>query len=148
MVTAFMESEGKRMRKTFFAMLRGSEEVPPVNTNASGTFSAVMTRDGRQLFYTLKVNRIRNMTQGHLHLGARGVNGPVVALLFRATPGVSVNRSVIKGTLTAADLTGPLKGRPLSDLVRLINTGKIYCNVHTEQNPNGEIRGQVRRLRK
>ena len=50
----------------------------------------------------------------------------------------------IGGTITSADLKGPLSGKQISDLIRLIQDGKAYVNVHTDQNPNGEIRGQLK----
>jgi hypothetical protein len=41
-------------------------------------------------------------------------------------------------------LEGPLKGKRVSDLALLGINGSLYINIHTDQNPNGEIRGQVR----
>jgi CHRD domain len=40
-------------------------------------------------------------------------------------------------------LKGPLEGKQITDLVKLIEEGRAYTNVHTEQNPDGEIRGQL-----
>ena len=51
--------------------------------------------------------------------------------------------SVGKGTITSSDLKGPLAGKQISDLVNIIKGGQAYVNVHTEQNKNGEIRGQI-----
>ncbi|MNP53856.1 CHRD domain protein [compost metagenome] len=48
----------------------------------------------------------------------------------------------MRGVLTRRDLVGPLQGRTLRDLIREIERGNTYTNVHTEQHPNGEIRGQ------
>jgi hypothetical protein len=42
-----------------------------------------------------------------------------------------------------ANLVGPLQGKQLSDLIALLQNGQAYVNVHTEQNPNGEIRGTI-----
>ena len=48
------------------------------------------------------------------------------------------------GTITSSDLQqGPLVGKQISDLVNLMNNGQAYVNLHTQQNMNGEIRGQV-----
>ncbi|MED1782645.1 CHRD domain-containing protein [Brevibacillus fortis] len=130
----------------FRAILRGAEEVPPVRTNATGTTSFQLSQNGQRLDFRLVVNNLRNFTQGHIHVGARGVNGPVVVFLFGpVTRGISVNRGVVTGSITRADLVGPLQGRPLSDLIRLMNNGRTYVNAHTTQNPGGEIRGQIRR---
>ena len=35
-------------------------------------------------------------------------------------------------------------GEPLSDLIRLMRAGETYINVHTENYPPGETRGQIR----
>ncbi|PTX48137.1 CHRD domain-containing protein [Melghirimyces profundicolus] len=135
------------MRK-FIAVLRGAEEVPPVRTRAFGITHLLVSRDKKRLFYVLKVRNIRRFTQAHIHLGPRGVNGPIVAFLFGfTTPGISVNKGVVSGTITADDLVGPLKGKTIADLVREMRRGNTYVNVHTEQNPDGEIRGQIRKLR-
>lgn len=137
------------MSRRFFASLRGSEEVPPVRTLAFGTTVFRLSNDGRRLQYRLTVNRIRRLTEAHIHIGARGVNGPIVAFLFGfTTPGISVNRGVVTGTITRNDLVGPLAGRSLSELIQRMVAGNTYVNVHTEQNPDGEIRGQIRRVRR
>jgi hypothetical protein len=47
------------------------------------------------------------------------------------------------GTITAANLVGALAGQPLSALVEALSSGGAYVNVHTQQNPGGEIRGQI-----
>ena len=47
------------------------------------------------------------------------------------------------GTITADKLEGPLKGKPLSDLAVAGANGSLYINIHTEQYPKGEIRGQI-----
>jgi hypothetical protein len=39
---------------------------------------------------------------------------------------------------------GPLAGQPFSALINALNNGTAYVNVHTNQFPAGEIRGQVR----
>jgi hypothetical protein len=47
------------------------------------------------------------------------------------------------GKITAVNLTGALQGQPLSVLIDKIKAGEAYVNVHTAQNPGGEIRGQL-----
>jgi hypothetical protein len=36
-----------------------------------------------------------------------------------------------------------MAGKQISDLVSIIKNGQAYVNIHTEQNKNGEIRGQI-----
>ena len=41
-------------------------------------------------------------------------------------------------------LGGPMAGKTLKgDLVKAIQNGEAYVNVHTVQNPDGAIRGQI-----
>jgi hypothetical protein len=54
-----------------------------------------------------------------------------------------VNGELTDGFITSADLMGPLQGRQMSDLIALMQNGTAYVNVHTEQNPDGEIRGTI-----
>ncbi|PWW20495.1 CHRD domain-containing protein [Cytobacillus oceanisediminis] len=129
----------------FFARLKGSEEVPPVRTVAFGTAKFKVSKDERKMGYRLTVNDLSNFTQAHIHLGRRGVNGPVVVFLFGLIdPDISVNKGVVEGIITARDLVGPLEGKPLSVLIDLMSDGDTYVNVHTAQNPDGEIRGQIK----
>ena len=58
-------------------------------------------------------------------------------------PTGAINGQLSKGTITGANLQGPMAGKQISDLVNLLKSGGVYVNVHTSQNQNGEIRGQV-----
>ncbi len=51
--------------------------------------------------------------------------------------------SLAQGDISSSKLEGPLKGKQISDLTKLIEDNDAYVNVHTKQNPNGEIRGQI-----
>lgn len=118
--------------------------MPPVSTDARGSFFARVSRDGRSIRFRLVIENIRNATAAHIHLGRRGENGPVV--VFLAGPlsrPVSVRRGIVTGVITRDDLVGPLKGRSLSALIREMRLGNTYVNAHTTQHPNGEIRGQI-----
>ncbi|UVI33744.1 CHRD domain-containing protein [Paenibacillus spongiae] len=130
----------------FRAVLNGRNEVPPVRTIATGNAAFRLINNGTQLSFLLIVRNINRVTAGHIHLGRRGQNGPIVAFLFGPSKfGISVRRGVVRGVLTNQDLIGPLQGRTIRDLVREFESGNAYVNVHTIQNPNGEIRGQVGR---
>jgi hypothetical protein len=133
-----------RVQKVFFTDLKGREEVPAVSTRASGLAIFVLSNDYKTLYYLLHVNKIRETTAAHIHLGAKGANGPVVAFLFGPSL-ISGKFSGIlsKGAITADDLVGPLEGMTLRDLLEEIKDGNAYVNVHTTQNPMGEIRGQL-----
>ena len=74
-------------------------------------------------------------------LGKPGENGPIGVTSFKYdTPRNNVS---VTGSITADMLEGPLKGKPLSNLASAGANGSLYINIHTQKNPNGEIRGQV-----
>ena len=131
----------------FDAGLTGASEVPPVQTNASGLADLdVEIEDGQQrvVDYHLYVNNIDRITQAHIHQGNSSENGPIIVPLFNAsTPTRHVNGQLAEGHITPANFTGPLQGKQLDDLIALMQNETTYVNVHTEQNPQGEIRGTV-----
>jgi hypothetical protein len=143
--------------RNFVAHLSGDEEVPPVATLAQGQAIFHLSDDGNELEYRLIVANIENVVASHIHVEATGVNGPVVAFLFGSVPpgGGRSDGVIATGTITAANLVGPLAGHPLSDLIAAMESGNAYANVHTNDGvaptntgpgdfPGGEIRGQIR----
>jgi hypothetical protein len=93
------------------------------------------------VMYNVNVTNIEGVTVGHIHSGQRGENGPIVVTLFKYdSPMNEVSES---GSITADKLEGPMAGKQLSDLATAMGNGSTYVNIHTEQNPNGEIRGQI-----
>ena len=130
----------------FFADLEGSQSVPPVDTSASGNAVLTVNQNQTQVSYRINLNSLQRMTVANIHLGRRGQNGPIVAPLLSVSPAISVTRAQVMGTVSQSDLTGPLQGQSLADLIENMNAGNTYVNVHTEQHPGGEIRGQIRRV--
>ena len=128
----------------FTVELSGSEEVPPVQTDATG--SAELTAPHfDNIGYTVNVSNIDKVTAAHIHSGKLGDNGPIVVTLFKTeTPSAEpINGILATGNITNAKLEGPMAGKTLMDLTKSIELGETYINVHTEENPNGEIRGQI-----
>lgn len=96
------------------------------------------------------IDCIRNVNQGHIHLGSEDENGPVVAWLYpqdtrepETLEGLNREFVLAEGTLTEEDLVGPFEGESLDALAEAMTDGGTYVNVHSEQNPGGEIRGQI-----
>ena len=58
-------------------------------------------------------------------------------------PTGAINGVLSSGTLTSSELTGPLVGKTIGNLLIIIRGGGAYVNVHTTQNRNGEVRGQI-----
>lgn len=129
----------------FFADLEGSQQVPPVRTSASGEATFRVNGANRQISFRLTMRNIQRVFAAHIHLGRPGQNGPIVAPMLMVTPSMSLNLGQVMGTISQGELTGPLQGRTLNDLIDEMEAGNTYVNAHTEQNPDGEIRGQIRR---
>jgi hypothetical protein len=142
--------------RNFGAHLTGDEEVPARETLAQGQATFQLSEDGSALSFKLNVANIENVTASHIHLGPAGVNAPVVAFLYGsvAAGGGRIDGRIAEGTITGANLVGPLAGHPLSDLIDAMVAGNTYVNVHTNDGvdpintgagdfPGGEIRGQI-----
>jgi CHRD domain len=134
--------------------LNGETEVPANASQAAGQATFSLSPDGTSLDYRLIVANLDNPVAAHIHIGPPGVNGPVVAFLFgpAAPGGGTANGVIAEGTITAANLVGPLAGQPFSALIDALNSGNAYVNVHTNDGvfpagtgpgdlPGGEIRG-------
>jgi hypothetical protein len=118
--------------------LSGAEEVPAVTANAIGYFSGTLT-EGKFEFDLSAVGP--ELTMAHIHAGAKGSNGPVVAFLFGpAEPAVGALHPT--GTITQANLVGPLAGN-WKGFADAMARGELYVNVHSKANPAGVIRGQI-----
>lgn len=135
--------------KNFRTHLTGAEEVPAVDTRAQGQAIFKLSPDGTELHYKLIVANIENVLMAHIHLAPAGANGPVVVWLYPDGPPPQLipGRSqgvLAEGVITAGDLVGLLAGGNMADLIAEIEAGNAYVNVHTEQFPGGEVRGQIR----
>ncbi|HET9582104.1 MAG TPA: CHRD domain-containing protein [Gemmatimonadota bacterium] len=149
--TAELVLSGPGPVANFVTPLKGREEVPPVETRATGLAKFKLSKDGTSLGYKLIASHIEGVTQAHIHCGAPGVNGPVVIFLFGFDPaGVDSNGILAQGTLTPAGLI-PRPDSPecpggiadFEDLIERMRSGGTYANVHTLANPGGEIRGHI-----
>jgi hypothetical protein len=130
----------------FVAKLSGKDEVPSVkDTKATGTADFELSSDGKMLKYKVDVMNIDKVTSAYIDSGKVGQNGNVVVTLFKSkTPAGPKNGILSQGDITPAKLEGPLKGKQISDLIKLIKDGRAYVNIDTEKNPKGEIRGQIK----
>jgi hypothetical protein len=134
--------------KNFRTHLTGDQEVPANDSKAQGQAIFQVRADGAEVHYKLIVANIENVTQAHIHLGAPGENGGVVAWLYPSGPPAQLipgrtNGVLAEGVITQANLVGSLAGQPLAALIDLLASGGVYVNVHTSQFPPGEIRGDL-----
>jgi hypothetical protein len=105
--------------------LTGAEEVPPVSVRGSGAGSFTVEADG-----TVKGSVTTTGVQGtmaHIHMGARGQNGPVIVPL----------------TKNGDTYTAPATAKLTDAQMQAFRAGNLYVNVHTAQNKGGEVRAQL-----
>jgi autotransporter translocation and assembly factor TamB len=110
------------------AKLNAMQEVPAQvvkDTKAKGKFTGTLV--GSKLTWKLTFSGLTGpATAAHIHLGAMGKAGNVaIPLCAPCKTGVHG-----KTTLSAA-------------LKKALKHHKLYVNVHTAKNPNGETRGQL-----
>ena len=113
---------------TFLASMNGGNESPAVVTPGLG-LAAIHYTIG-QLFIDFDVQLTglsSDITGAHLHTGGPGENGPVILDLDPYRDG---NR-----------ITGRVE-MSVENLLAIFG-GNVYINVHTTDNPAGEIRGQL-----
>ena len=123
----------------FSVHAKGAFEVPVRDTGAQGQATFKLSKDGGSLSYKLNVANIENVIMAHIHTAAPGVNGPIVVWLYPSTAvgppaapgGGRISGRIASGTITAENLTGPLEGEGLADLIELLQSGNAYVNVHT-----------------
>ncbi len=106
--------------------LTGAQEVPPVQTNATGTAEFSVKDDGA-ISGHVKTQGLDG-TMAHIHEGAPGTNGGVVVPLEMKKDGEWV-------TPKDAKLTDPQ--------MQALKAGNLYVNVHSDAHKNGEIRGKL-----
>lgn len=112
--------------KTVSVALSGSEEVPPVSTTAWGHGIIAIGSD-MVVSGSVTVAGLAPFA-AHIHVGARGVNGPITVGLVKTDDNVW---SVPAGAaITAAQYLA-------------FKESGLYVNVHTPANKGGEIRGQL-----
>lgn len=137
----------------FVAPLSGGEEVPPADTKGRGLSKFQLNKEGNALSFKLIAANIEGVTQAHIHCGAAGVNGPVVAFLYGFNAdGISPNGVLSEGTITPADVIlrpdspqCPGGVANFDEMLAKMASGDAYVNVHTLVYPGGEIRGQITR---
>jgi hypothetical protein len=126
--------------------LTGGEETPtPILSGAVGTAEVAVDTVNQEIAVRLRVFNLPNgSTASHIHVGPKGLSGPVVidfpigtgrtgdfTLTFRVHDGPAFHARPEIGIATFADALQAIAG------------GNAYVNVHTSAFGGGEIRGQL-----
>src|SRR5262245_57321955 len=142
--------------------LNGAQEVPSVNTVASGSFEAKIDSDERGFSYELRYSGLQApITQAHIHFAQKSVHRSIGVWLCKtanvqpADPAIAAltpdcpQSGVVTGHVTAANVIAgsmapqQLVALDLATVIRALRTRLAYANVHTQASPTGEIRGQA-----
>eukprot|EP01094_Clydonella_sp_ATCC50884_P003724 TRINITY_DN1283_c0_g1_i1.p2 TRINITY_DN1283_c0_g1~~TRINITY_DN1283_c0_g1_i1.p2 ORF type:complete len:323 (-),score=86.95 TRINITY_DN1283_c0_g1_i1:309-1226(-) len=111
----------------FFASLRGEHQRPtPVNTDARGHATFKYDPDLRELRWEID-HDVDKPTMAHIHGPASDAETAGPLIVFDSP------HSTIKGSKTLTD-----------QQIGYLKTGLLYVNIHSEQHPDGAIRGQIR----
>ena len=106
--------------------LSGKNEVPPHDSNATGT-ATVRVGSDRSVTVNISVSGM-TPTAAHIHQGAAGVNGPVIVPLDKTGDNTFASKADAK--MTEAQYEA-------------YRAGNTYLNVHSAKYPAGEIRAQL-----
>ncbi len=108
--------------------LSGANEVPAVETNATGLATITFNEDMTQATLNATVSNLSSsFTKAHIHEAPAGENGSSI---------INLTEEHIKGRITKAfDIDKAFVAKLL--------TGQLYVNVHTENHGSGELRGQL-----
>jgi hypothetical protein len=113
---------------SFSAKLNSHQEVPSPRgepVRAGGSFSLTVT--GTKVTWKLTFSHLSGTAvAAHIHSGAKRKAGPVIVALCGPCK---------------SGMTGSAKVS--AAVVKALQGGGTYVNVHTAKNPNGEIRGQI-----
>jgi hypothetical protein len=141
--TGFVHASADASQNTrfFSAVLTGSEEVPPVVTDASG--EARFTELSHSLRFGLKIYELDDHTAAHIHCAPAGSNGPVGVTLPFVNPVSLPNGVQYSGLITAPDAGNACGWITIKDVLDAMRMGNAYVNVHSATVPSGEIRGQI-----
>lgn len=144
-VTGLIRGQIDKTSATLYARLDGAQETPsPVTTSAAGTGLLTLNADTRVVSgaLTITVPPALAIFAAHVHVGDRGVGGPVLITLDPPASGGNVWTVPPTASLTPAQIDGVIAG---------FIAGNLYFNAHTGAGtptppggfPTGEIRGQI-----
>jgi CHRD domain-containing protein len=128
LTTAFV-SAASAATVSYTARLSGRAEVPKTDSKGKGKLDATFDTQTKAFNYTLTFSGLSGpATAAHIHGPAnRAQSAGVLAPLGDKSP-----TSPISGSVTLTD-----------DQAKMLQSAKLYVNVHTAANPAGEIRGQI-----
>ena len=107
--------------------LSGGEEVPAVQTAATGTGTITVGAD-KSVSGSVKTKGVDGIA-AHIHQAAAGKNGPTIIALEKTADGV---------------WSVPKDSKLTDEQLAAYKAGELYVNVHSAAHKGGEIRGQLK----
>jgi hypothetical protein len=121
----------------FSGLLSGDQEVPGPKPagDPDGTATGYLAAVDNRVNFAFTWAGIGAPTDGHVHEGAVGTNGPVVQALFSSPTGLPATVNGVAGVVHSVK----------TDVIKKIrnNPTGFYLNLHTAEFPGGAVRGQV-----
>lgn len=145
-ISFLLEAAKGQEGKDFSAILSSKHEIKSVIIDATGTARFKVIGKDTQISYWVNMSGIKKLTEVNVYNGMLGENGGLVVTLSKgklSDQKDSLPQFGFSGNITKEDLRGPLRGKPISNLVTLMSNGSTYVNAHTDDHPEGAIRGQI-----
>ena len=142
----------------FMAELSGAAQVPPVETEATGMADVTVDTEAMTISWMVTYEGLSgDPVAGHFHGPAapdRPQNAPPVIDLSVDMEGAEATATAEGTTETTETATATAEEEVPQDIMEGaseltdeqmadLEAGLLYINIHTEQHPDGEIRGQV-----
>jgi len=141
--------------REFRANLTGPGEVPLSLTAAQGQLQLTINDDDSSVHFVLTYEGLATHVRfSHIHVGKPTDLGGVTVFFCGGggQPDCPEGSGTAEGDFTADDVIGltaqELAAHDLPRLLAAIRSGQTYANLHTDDSPGGEIRGQIRPIRK
>lgn len=123
-------------KETYVAILSGKQEVPAIETRASGKVTLKLKKNKLSVkgWFKCLEGKYAKDIGSHIHLGIAGRNGEVV---------LPLNPDLCKGDKTGVFEKCKNRFELTNEQVRLMKDRLFYINIHSEKYPSGELRGQI-----
>ena len=120
-----------RAHLLFSAKINGAQQVPVNSSIALGLGSLTLNATRDTLCVNVGWTGLSSALTGiHVHSGVAGTNGAVLIDLMPFVQGDHLTTTITGAAITPA-------------IIAMHVRGELYLNIHTVNNPNGEIRGQI-----
>lgn len=117
------------------AKLKGKNEVPgPGSPKGKGEIAVLLKPTKEKVCFQLEVSKLDPIVAGHIHKGDSETAGAIKVPLFEDSAGLD-------GDGSYEGCTKNVKTKLIKKIIKAPE--KYYVNIHTEEYPEGAIRGQL-----